>query len=223
MLLEYVCFGLTFCLGAYPFVMWFFLYKLDECNTKRGEERKKPKILAGPTLPLPPPFPWPAQRHAPFLGRSAAKPTHAHDPPGRFRLPARAAHSRPQPRWPSSPPRALADCARAPSRRRQHVGPTHQAAPPCSSSQTVPPHPRAPTSQGARHSPLPHLASRPNRPRRGCGAGAGAWPRHGCAASERARPRRVCGRCLGVGAAPARSRLSGTEARPGGAASRQHG
>jgi hypothetical protein len=110
-----------------------------------------------------------------FLGRSVAKPTHAHGPPGRFPLPARAAHSRSQPRWPSShpppPPRALVACARAPTRCRQHVGPTHQAAPPYSSSQTVPPHPRAPTSQGACHSPLPHLASRPNRPWRGRGSG----------------------------------------------------
>jgi hypothetical protein len=96
MLLEYVCFGLTFCLGAYPFVMWFFLYKLDECNTKRGEERKKPKILAGPTLPLPPPFPWPAQRHAPLprpLGRQAharLRPTRPFPPP-RARGPLEAA------------------------------------------------------------------------------------------------------------------------------------
>jgi hypothetical protein len=88
MLLEYVCFGLTLCLGVHPFVMWFFLYKLDECNTKR-EERKKPKILAGPTLPLPPPFPWPAQRHALLPG-----------PLGR------QAHARPRPTRSFPPPRA---------------------------------------------------------------------------------------------------------------------
>jgi hypothetical protein len=149
------------------------LYKLDECNTKRGEERKKPKILAGPTLPLPPSLSLAGP--APCPPSWAARPPSPRTPTAHQVVSpsprARPTHGRSRAGPAPTPPRALVACARAPTRRRQHVGPTHQAAPPCSSSQTVPPHRRAPTSQGACHSPLPHLASRPNRPWRGRGSG----------------------------------------------------
>jgi hypothetical protein len=148
----------------------------------------------------------------PFLGRSAAKPTHAYGPPGRFPLPARAAHSRPQPRWPSSHPPACPSHLRA---RSQPPPPACGSHPPSRPSLFIfSNRPSSPSgAHVARSSPFSSPPSRllpESALARARGLGAGVAP-----ARVRALPRR--GR--GSGTVPAQRR-GGVPRRCGIAAAR---
>jgi hypothetical protein len=149
--------------------------------------------LAGPASPSSPSWAarsfWPTRPSRAFPTPPARQPSRAQPPapprgpPGRFPLPMRAAHS--QLRWPSRAPRNPS--ARAPScRRRQRVGPTHQAAAPS------PVHllqPFLPTQLAYVASSLPFLSSRAGT--LGCQGWSTGLPRRVAGAGAPARLRRL--------------------------------
>jgi hypothetical protein len=115
---------------------------------KKGQERKKPKTLAGPTLLLPPPFP--------LVGPAPCPPSWAAQPPGPHTcspsLPRTQASSARSPsRGPASRPTSFPP-ARTTSRTRPIRGP---ARPNPSAAQPQPPSACTHGSAGAQ--PLPRL------------------------------------------------------------------